>query len=1120
MAGLRDAVVLATGMGLLLGFMPGQASASVQQVFSAQSAAEKPGKKKYTHPFIAPTRSGKVVSTPKAGARIKSHLVPVRVSARFTVERAKLNGERIGGSDFVPRGTHRVLVASSSHGLKHGTNTLTVVARHSGTHALKKQTVRFVLPHKKPLTGAGRDVLRSAGTRIELPGRVRLHPSQRTKAAAQAAQKITWSVVKAPGKDPTLRRESPKAISLQADRPGIYRFKAVGSVKGVRTSDTVTGVISAPPMQNFDTEATQDGKVGIRVGDRFFAAPATQGSGQWQVLILDRATSDIVSNTTYGTCPSTQKMCAFTGDGAKPAWIPDDLKALVPEDPTLEQSTRLVIVAGHKGYFPKHDPKDMFAAIGVSKDFPGDVSDGRVHAIVGVPGMAQGQGVNDADGALTGYLLLGADRNFGYASAQRTTFDTRVGDNCDTVTPCAVTMRVGETGTSTVDVPPSGGAVVAVYDSESGATVGTASFQLTGGLRPVNSEIDRLIAYLNGLPEHSLIVLSTAGPLGAARMSPFGYDYGLPADQRDRSKSLADVIEKFGGTGHEFLQSTRSLPDGTSGGDYTLIGWPGAGKGNGREKRGIKARLTGALVRDNLMQYRPANVSEVGGEDSELIQKILYEPQGAKQWPGTGEADYQKALAYINTTFIADTRIGSDLRSAYWTTYSPKDPLSNVTADDWSTWAKLLRLKTDLKAPPGEGFSDKTLLRVRDDLIKEFQWVANTRTYFEAIAAPYETDGKDNELLKSLDNLAANFILSADSARAKVPVEVDWTVIVAALIEVAGALLNVFLPGSGLITAYTEDAIKEIVELSTAVASATTEIVGTSVEAANKHWEQGDTNAEADEDRAYQVKAGALVSEILSGFSEAAQSTNIEGQVIVSDYAKLSDFGQWAGSCISKDLAELADKGTTVQCDQTPIKAVLDLTEPTSESLERTAKARVYQELLPVAYDVLAVPGRGTYGGYGDPEGNWDISRFECRTYHPFTDDKLSTDLTGKPGDKTYGRYTPLFKPFIYRSRESNTLGQGGRNAPTFQAYAIGLVDSSGNWTYPNPNKDLGDTLATSLKIMFAPLPTDPAFTSKGLGMEPAEFIDGLDPQDITKWSKTSCGGWESGSNDVPAPLR
>ncbi|MCU0296064.1 MAG: hypothetical protein MUD05_08420, partial [Candidatus Nanopelagicales bacterium] len=106
-----------------------------------------------TQKLAAKTKStGSVIIAPRAGQKVKRHTVKIKVRAPYGVRTARLNNTKLTNNEFrlAPNGVRRTLVASSSHGLRHGTNTLRIKVnkRYKGTTT---RTVRFSVQGKPVL---------------------------------------------------------------------------------------------------------------------------------------------------------------------------------------------------------------------------------------------------------------------------------------------------------------------------------------------------------------------------------------------------------------------------------------------------------------------------------------------------------------------------------------------------------------------------------------------------------------------------------------------------------------------------------------------------------------------------------------------------------------------------------------------------------------------------------------------------------------------------------------------------------------------------------------------------------------------------------------------------------
>ena len=160
-AGTVTLALLAAGMTL---------PASATTAPSAQEIAKAPAKK-------STKKSKKPVVI-----KVQGHTARIVVRSPHGIRRATLNGTRLTNDEFRLRadGSHRVLRASSSHGLRHGRNVLRVSTnkRYKG---VTTTTARFTVKGKRLLTGAGRDKRIAAGSGVTLTGTTPLpqhHPGE------------------------------------------------------------------------------------------------------------------------------------------------------------------------------------------------------------------------------------------------------------------------------------------------------------------------------------------------------------------------------------------------------------------------------------------------------------------------------------------------------------------------------------------------------------------------------------------------------------------------------------------------------------------------------------------------------------------------------------------------------------------------------------------------------------------------------------------------------------------------------------------------------------------------------------------------------------------------------
>ncbi len=1055
-------LVLLVALGMLATTAPVQA---LTPALPATSPAASPTAKKKQK--IKVKRARGIIVAPKRDAKIRVHDMRIRVRAKDGIVRAKLNKVGLTRFDFTWRkGAYYTLDASSSHGLKHKANTLTVVVR-DGKAGLKKQRVRFVVKHSKPLTGAGRNVTVEAGSSVVVDGRLRLPRGKRAgKALAAPSTSMTWAVVKAPGRDPQLQETSPTDVQLDTVQPGRYVLRATGSDGSVKTNDTVTIDAAPSPMMAFDSYASSGGVPGIRIGETVYAANGPLDKAQWQVLIVDRHTGAVKPgyNYTYGVCPDNAQAICRWNSGGRVNQAPQD---------GLEQnlsSSTMAIAVHHQGFGGGFgNAATYFAGIGAPKN----LNPTGPTALIGLQAWEPGQAMRavNSQRGLKGSLQWDRYKNFVFISGDRTQFDTRAGGGCGPDT-CTVTMTVGGVP-RTYSLPASGaGFAVQAINRTTLEFISGQAFNLNGDPGTVTAQIEAMLSYLKQLPDGAMVMVASLG-------NPANPLMGVPGMQSKYTRScwlsglictddldirgsrvageLADTIADLGGTRHAFLQSTR-----TAGDNYSLVGWSGLEQATGSEVRSKGARISGAFVRGTDSRFRTANVTEDGQADDRLMTLVSTPPKSVP-WPGAGDAVYQRFLDDIGTK----VRIGADPRSAYWT----RDvALQNGNPQYWidrSDQAKALTVPAGLT-----NAEQQVWLQVQKDFVQELIWVGSVRQYFAWLQNPYQAGNQLSAWIKGT-NVVSTLKTSDDWAKNQ-SVGIDWMAIFATLIEMVA-------PFGGLVEK-AEKAIHIIAGL--AAAALEYAAMGTA------NTENGDRVTEDDEE---QVKALEAETEVVDRMQQAAETYQRMADVIVSDYSKLKEFGTLT-ACNAEGRP--CESGFETMTDDTFDRA--------SVSAQRGAERTVFKELLPIAWPVVKIPTGGKLSGDGYPEGNWSARRYECYSASLFTQipDRANifrmTDTKYKLSD--YGDY----KPFLL---------------PKFQVYVIaefGKNNARNNVITPSDTK-AGDKAI--LGRMFKPLSDSFDVSDGGLGINPAEYMAEVENENLTKDYDLTCGGWDYSDNNTPAPV-
>ena len=678
-------VVIGASTFALAGSMLAVAPATATPPTSAVAAT--PAKKKPT--------SARLIIEPEANTRTSRHAVGIKVRAKYGIVRATLNKVRLTKAEFdLKKKGRRTLLATSSHGLKHGRNTLTVVTkkRYQGTN---RQTVRFTVKGKRTLLGAGRDQQVAAGSQARLRSTTRLHPSLKRTTAQPG---LRWKVLRSP-KGSAAVVTSTGRPRLLTDEPGRYVVQSAVTFRGRTLKDTVEITAPASPMQRFNAfEGTPADVPAVRVNDDYYPIHGPADQAAWQVVVFDRNTLERRWNRTYGPCGSG--WCAYDRNGASRADLGKDLASLNYSD---------LVVLVHREQFGKPADSSAFAnLLSVPKDAA--IGPGEVGAMIGVPrqGLSAYMDAPPAQADMSGYMMWDNYENFTYVDDARVPFDTRSEYTCDTT--CSVTVKVGD-HTGTYSIPQGqAGMVVSRFDRRSLAFK-DAQVVLTGGANPaqVKGNMDGATRYLKELPNGELVVITSLASPGARLMPrPAPGLRTIDGDQflsYDPATRLAEQIASFGGTTHKFLQAAFEPGD-----KYTLIGWKGLEDGQGHELHNQQGRLTGVLVRDRGNLFEPQNVTESPAAPESLTEAVMGTP-GQKSWPGTGDPRYKAAL-----TCLAKDKQGlnpDNPRASYWSA------AAGISLDKWLIWAGDVKSSTLADCP---GVDPGAFTAAQADFQKELRW--------------------------------------------------------------------------------------------------------------------------------------------------------------------------------------------------------------------------------------------------------------------------------------------------------------------------------------------------------------------------------------------------------------
>lgn len=363
---------------------------------------------------------------------------------------------------------------------------------------------------------------------------------------------------------------------------------------------------------------------------------------------------------------------------------------------------------------------------------------------------------------------------------------------------------------------------------------------------------------------------------------------------------LAAAVERVGGSANAFNRAATVAGVPASGGAvYSLIGWGGAGHGKGAEvAAGVNHAsdvpvISTVLRPNNESKFRPTETVETAGGTAALSEIAMKPP--TKAWPLDNNPGASRALSYLGSQ---DESLGPDPRSAYWT-------------QDLDTDA-LIRTISAVTYPSGKNFTEDEFKEAKAELVKELGWVGKVRHYLNQLATPFASNALPSwEASKAIADRIYDEAHASDSK-----ISFNW-------LEFTEALI-------GLIPIAGQEAESGL------------ETLATLFEFGMRTYGAVDQGGEAT-DRDVEIESTKLGAELLTESQRMQASIQSMGDVIVSDYAKLSELGPHAG-CNASD-PDCPKQFAFSQADRTAASADV------YRGIERVA----YQKLLPLGYDIYAL---------------------------------------------------------------------------------------------------------------------------------------------------------------------
>jgi hypothetical protein len=938
----------------------------------------------------APAR---LVLSPRPGQVVRSNAVRIRLRAPAVpgAVQARLNGVRIGDDLILRPRTLRTLTASISHGLRHGRNVLGVTVRR-GARTVRRVTVRFQVRTGRPLIGAGRDRSVIAGQRVTLRGRVVAPATMRSSARRIPSR---WRLVSGPRPARGARAAAsgpasvtPALASLTSPAGLTAGFTPV--VPGRYTLQFTSGTGAAATSDQVTLDAIPPSPmVGVDTMSMSGSTPGVTVNGTFYPLPGGGGRMQVLvfDRTTLGFVSNTAYHDAYALDA--------DLARL--------DDTSLVIVSQRIEH--SYQPEGPMAEVLTKRlGFPnigGPISTLQWVSGIGVPGMAPGEAnVNisefssgDAgEDGLKGYLSRDQYLDYSFVPSAQVPFRyvAPADKVCDPQTQdCSAGYQVKVQAARTLGVYSD--RFYATDDLRSGASSQNAN-RMADDLNDVRD--DRLVtirSVSNRVKGQSLYV-APVGKIDKATMA-----------------KLARAVARLGGTRNAF--NTTALQQGSraSGGlTYSLVGWSAAGEGVGAESAsgmhgapsGTPANLSGTLRPDRQSSYRPMEVTK-SPDDTGGLAQLVYAPP-TKAWPLDDDPGAHAAILYLAST---DSRLGDNPRVAYW-----------YAGGDAQTWDNIASKISSQTYPAGASFTEEDFKAAKAELVKEMGWVGKVRTFMTDLSKPFSTSAALN------DWVATQTIADSVWTAAKKP-EGDTTL---RWLDFASILAKIG-------EAFTGDAtgvIAGLMELGV--------------------WAAGDESDGTPGDGELQVEAHALGAEFVSQAQGSVRTFDRMGDVIVSDYAKLSQVGRNA-NCLPS-AADCPKEYQSTPDDQTKVEA----------ASTRAIQAMAYEKLVPLGFHVYQLNQVGPKAPKQFRTAPPDVRSYTCDVgYHPFYD---------------YGSAPQASTSLL---TDADPAGQNNG----YQTLVMSVPPGRGQYGTAPPK--------TITDRMFGKRSTSNDPTRGGLGIDPQDFMSG-----------------------------
>jgi hypothetical protein len=726
----------------------------------------------------------------------------------------------------------------------------------------------------EPRVEAGPDRPLAVGDTFRITGTVQGAPESEAE----------WTVVSGPDHGDAGRLASPEGETTRftPTEPGRYVLELSAGSGADRTTDKATFTATYGPLVPIDTSWSKSNP-GSRIGGRLFKAdvPERYSGPVIQLVALDRKT--LAPRTGPKPWSGGQRTYTTTDDRQ----IESDLATF--------DSTTLVVLSQHAiGDFGRY-PATQYGSIGVqgSKDVRY-----QNFTAVGVPGMKPGQAYQFGDDALDGkdngfQGYLTPDQHLSYAFVPLARFPFSFPPT--PTQPCQdCTDRVGFR--------------VRLFDPVTNGQIGDRQFDTNTRSSSTQEKADAaalMATMIEQAPQGSVATIESMTDQQTAEAASRPLVGPIPGAVMNR---MAAAIASVGGTRDVFNRASIEQHVTAAGGGhpYTLVGWRGAGEGNGAEAgAGLNGTsdtptLSGVLRPDRKMQLRPASVTTGGGNADALVGRVMQPPsqdwQCGKDVSCSNAPRVLKAISYIGTQV---KQLGSDPRSMYGRVRWNADQLLGIKGaiDDVDYPSK----ETD--------FSEDEFKTAGKQLKTELDDIAQARGFMAQLARPLTDSGLQNYVdVKHIADDVYTATNPPDDAQSSF-VWLDLTKILLSL--------------TSNLTGGATGAVANLIDLG--------------------QWATGTSDDGRPTYASVQIAADDLGKTVADRAQATAKQFASLADIIVSDPKKLAYFGRWADCSASDPGCPPEMRWDTSQQVQA------------SETLSRGVGSLAYQRLVPLGYAVFTL---------------------------------------------------------------------------------------------------------------------------------------------------------------------